>query len=80
VPNGVGAEPSFLVPSHTTALHVAVSADKPVYFDFSWMLGDPDIGYVADSSIFDASVLGAAGGLPLGGDVAAFPYTYTIGG
>jgi subtilisin family serine protease len=185
VPDGTGVEPEFLVPSHTTALHAAVSADEPVYFDFSWTFGDPDIGsstgktatatytaaevpagywgvtpslpgpfgvgqpetivatasmtattaafdpavtaptgdlwlgsvnvnatfapyvvqpgqsvtipvtitpagtagtvvsgtlYVADSSFFSTEVLGAAGGLPLGSDVAAFPYTYTIGG
>jgi subtilisin family serine protease len=185
VPNGIGVTPSFLVPSHTTALHATVSAPEPVYFDFGWEFGDPDVGsttgktatgsitapevpsgywgitpslpgpfgaaqpqtvvaavsmtattaafdpavtaptgdlwlgstdltstfapyvvqpgqsvtipvtitpagsagtavsgtiYVADSSLFDTTVLGAAGGaLPLSSDVAALPYSYTIG-
>ena len=35
--------------------------------------------YVADSSFFSTAPLGGAGGLPLGSDVAAFPYRYTIG-
>jgi hypothetical protein len=36
--------------------------------------------YVADSSMFSDVPLGGTGGVPLGSDVAAFPYTYTIGG
>ena len=44
LPNNMGVEPTFLVPSHTTALHAAVSSPDPVYFDFSWTFGDPDIG------------------------------------
>jgi hypothetical protein len=183
LPNNMGVEPSFLVPSHTTALHVAVSSPDPVYFDFSWSFGDPDLGsttgktatgtysaaevpdgywgitpsllgpfganqpenvvgtasmtattaafdpavtaptgdlwlgstnadatfapyvvqpgqsvtipvtitpagkagtvmsgtlYVADSSLFSIAEIGEQGGLPLGSDVAAFPYRYTI--
>jgi hypothetical protein len=35
--------------------------------------------YVADSSLFSFAALGGEGGLPLGSDVAAFPYSYTIG-
>lgn len=35
--------------------------------------------YVSDSSLFDTTALGGAGALPLGSDVAAFPYSYTIG-
>jgi hypothetical protein len=35
--------------------------------------------YVADSSFFPTAPLGGAGGLPLGSDVAAFRYRYTIG-
>jgi Subtilase family len=184
LPNNMGVEPEFLVPSHTTALHAAVSSPDPVYFDFSWTFGDPDIGsttgktatgtysaaevpdgywgvtpslqgpfvaepenvvgaasmtattaafdpavtagtgdlwlgstnaaatfapyvaqpgqsviipvtitpegkagtvvsgtiYVADSSLFSYAPLGGSGGVPLGSDVAAFPYSYTIGG
>ena len=185
LPNNMGDEPSFLVPSHTTALHAAVSSPDPVYFDFAWTFGDPDIGsttgktatgtytaaevpdgswgitpsllgpfgvnppdnvvgtasmtattaafdpaitaptgdlwlgstnaaatfapyvvqpgqsvtipvtitpqgaagtvvsgtlYVADSSMFSYAPLGGEGGIPLGSDVAAFPYSYTIGG
>jgi hypothetical protein len=185
LPNDFGNVPSFLVPSHTTALHAAVSSTDPVYFDFFWTFGDPDIGsttgktatgtytaaevpdgiwsitpsllgpfgvnppnnvvgaasmtattaafdpavtaptgdlwlgstnaaatfapyvvqpgqsvtipvtitpkgtagtvvsgtlYVADSSMFSFAPLGGPGGIPLGSDVAALPYTYTIGG
>ena len=36
--------------------------------------------YVADSSMFSYVPLGGSGGVPLGSDVAAFPYSYTIGG
>ena len=35
--------------------------------------------YVADSSMFSYVPLGGSGGVPLGSDVAAFPYSYTIG-
>jgi hypothetical protein len=185
LPNNMGDEPTFLVPSHTTALHAAVSSPDPLYFDFSWSFGDPDLGsttgktatgtytaaevpdgywgitpsllgpfgvnppdnvvgtasmtattaafdpavttptgdlwlgstdadatfapyvvqpgqsvtipvtitpegtagtvvsgtlYVADSSEFSFVPLGGSGGVPLGSDVAAFPYRYTIGG
>jgi hypothetical protein len=184
LPNNMGVEPEFLVPSHTTALHTAVSSPDPVYFDFSWTFGSPDIGsttgktatgaysatevpdgywgvtpsllgpfganspqnvvgavsmtattaafdpavtagtgdlwlgstnpaatfapyvarsgqsviipvtidpegkagtvvsgtlYVVDSSLFSTTALGEPGGLPFGSDVAAFPYSYTIG-
>jgi subtilisin family serine protease len=44
LPNNMGVEPSFLVPSHTTALHVTVSSPDPLYFDFMWSFGDPDVG------------------------------------
>jgi hypothetical protein len=185
LPNNMGDEPTFLVPSHTTALHAAVSSPDPLYFDFSWSFGDPDLGsttgktatgsytaaevpdgywgitpallgpfgvnppdnvvgtasmtattaafdpavtaptgdlwlgstdadatfapyvvqpgqsvtipvtitpegtagtvvsgtlYIADSSMFSDVPLGGSGGVPLGSDVAAFPYSYTIGG
>jgi hypothetical protein len=32
-----------------------------------------------DSSLFSTTALGEPGGLPFGSDVAAFPYSYTIG-
>jgi len=185
LPNNMGDEPTFLVPSHTTALHTVVSSPDPVYFDFAWSFGDPDIGsttgktatgtytaaevpdgdwgvtpsllgpfganppdnvvatasmtattaafdsaitaptgdlwlgstnvnatfapyvvqpgqsvtipvtitpegaagtvvsgtlYVADSSMFSFVPLGGDGGVPLASDVAAIPYSYTIGG
>jgi len=185
LPNNMGDEPTFLVPSHTTALQAAVSSPDRLYFDFSWSFGDPDIGsttgktatgtytaaevadgywgitpslvgpfgvnppdnvvatasmtattaafdrtvtaptgdlwlgstnanatfapyvvqpgqsvtipvtitpsgkagtvvsgtlYVDDSSMFSYAPLGGQGGAPMGSDVAAFPYSYTIGG
>jgi hypothetical protein len=184
LPNNMGVEPTFLVPSHTTALHATVSSPDPLYYDLSWSFGDPDIGsttgktaratyaaaevpdgfwgitpslpgpygvnppqnvvgtasmtattaafdpavtaptgdlwlgstdpnatfapyvvqpgqsvtipvtvrpagkagtvvsgtlYVADSSLFSFAALGEAGGTPMGSDVAAFPYRYTVG-
>jgi hypothetical protein len=36
--------------------------------------------YVADSSMFSYVPLGGSGGVPMGSDVAALPYSYTIGG
>ena len=36
--------------------------------------------YVADSSMFSFVPLGGDGGVPLASDVAAIPYSYTIGG
>ena len=36
--------------------------------------------YVDDSSMFSYAPLGGQGGAPMGSDVAAFPYSYTIGG
>jgi subtilisin family serine protease len=184
LPNGMGVEPAFLVPSHTTAIHATTSSTEPVYFNYGWSLGDPDLGsstgktatgtypaaevpsgywgitpsllgpfgtgqpqnvlatvamtattaafdpavtaptgdlwlgstdlgaafapyvvqpgqsvtipvtitpagktgtavsgtlYVADSTFFPTAALGSDGGLPLGSDVAALPYSYTIG-
>ncbi len=35
--------PLFLVPSQTTAISARVSAARPVYFDYSWIFGDPDL-------------------------------------
>jgi hypothetical protein len=184
LPDNMGIEPSFLVPSHTTALHATLSSPDWGSFDFGWTFGDPDVGsttgktataaytaaevpdgywgitpsllgpfgaaqpqnvvgavsmtattaafdptvtaptgdlwlgsidtaatfapyvvqpgqsvtipvtitpagkagtvvsgtlYVSSSSLFSNVPLGGPGGLPLGSDVAAFPYSYTIG-
>ncbi len=38
-----GAPVEYLVPSHTTALAASVSAPAPIYFDFWWLFGDPDV-------------------------------------
>jgi len=43
LPNLAGVVPTFLVPSHTTAIDTQVTAKAPVFFDFSWLLGDPDL-------------------------------------
>jgi len=43
LPNVTGVVPQYLVPSHTTALKATVSASKPLYFDFTYPYGDPDL-------------------------------------
>jgi hypothetical protein len=43
LPNVTGVVPTFLVPSHTTAIKAAVSSTAPLYFDFSYPFGDPDL-------------------------------------
>jgi hypothetical protein len=43
LPNVTGVVPEFLVPSHTTALKTTVSSSAPLYFDFSYPFGDPDL-------------------------------------
>ena len=43
LPNVTGVVPEYLVPSHTTALKTAVSSSAPLYFDFSYPFGDPDL-------------------------------------
>jgi hypothetical protein len=43
VPNLAGIVPAYLVPSHTTSLSAKVSAASPLFFDFSWLFGDPDL-------------------------------------
>jgi hypothetical protein len=35
--------PTYLVPSHTTAIAVTASSRRPLYFDLSWPFGDPDL-------------------------------------
>ena len=43
LPNVNGVVPEYLVPSHTTALKTTVSSSAPLYFDFSYPFGDPDL-------------------------------------
>ena len=43
LPNTTGIIPTYLVPSHATAIRAAVTAAVPVLFDFSWAFGDPDL-------------------------------------
>jgi Subtilase family len=43
LPNVTGVVPTYLVPSHTTALDTTVSSPDPLFFDFSWPFGDPDL-------------------------------------
>ncbi|HXL91822.1 MAG TPA: S8 family serine peptidase [Streptosporangiaceae bacterium] len=35
--------PTYLVPSHTTAITATASSRRPLYFDLSWPFGDPDL-------------------------------------
>jgi hypothetical protein len=43
LPNINGVVPTYLVPSHTTSLSTTVSSSAPLFFDFSWPFGDPDL-------------------------------------
>jgi hypothetical protein len=43
LPNLAGTVPAYLVPTHTTALTTKVSSPDPLFFDFSWPFGDPDL-------------------------------------
>jgi hypothetical protein len=43
LPNVTGVIPTYLVPSHTTAIKTTVSSPSPLYFDFSYPFGDPDL-------------------------------------
>jgi hypothetical protein len=43
LPNLGGLLPEYLVPSHATAVNVAVSAPASLYFDFFYPTGDPDL-------------------------------------
>ena len=43
LPNLANALPTYLVPTHTTALAAAVSSTKPLFFDFTWWENDPDV-------------------------------------
>jgi hypothetical protein len=43
LPNVEAIVPEFLVPSHTTALNAKVSSSAPLFFDFTYPYGDPDL-------------------------------------
>jgi hypothetical protein len=43
LPNVTGVVPTYLVPSHTTAIKTTVSSPSPLYFDYSYPFGDPDL-------------------------------------
>jgi subtilisin family serine protease len=43
LPNVTGVVPAFLVPSHTTKVKATVSSPAPLFFDFSYPFGDPDL-------------------------------------
>jgi hypothetical protein len=38
-----GAPPEFLVPSHTTSITASASASTGIFFDYSQVIGDPDL-------------------------------------
>ena len=60
LPNVNGVVPAFLVPSHTTAIKATVSSPSPLYFDFSYPFGDPDLisssGKTATGSLSEPDV------------------------
>ena len=43
LPNVSGVVPEYLVPSQTAAIKTTVSSSAPLYFDFSYPFGDPDL-------------------------------------
>jgi hypothetical protein len=43
LPNLAGVVPTYLVPSHTTAVQAAVTSTAPLFFDLSYPFGDPDL-------------------------------------
>jgi hypothetical protein len=43
LPDLAGAIPTYLVPSHTTALAARASSSAPIFFDYTWSFGDPDL-------------------------------------
>jgi hypothetical protein len=60
LPNLNGTVPTYLVPSHTTALTSTVSSTKRLFFDFTYDFGDPDVsstvGTTAHASLSSASI------------------------
>jgi hypothetical protein len=43
VPVSSATVPQYLVPSHTTSITATASASVPIFFDYSWAFGDPDL-------------------------------------
>jgi hypothetical protein len=43
LPNVFGVVPTYLVPSHTTAVKATVSSPASLFFDISYPFGDPDL-------------------------------------
>ena len=43
LPDLDGFIPTYLVPSHSTAITAKAVSSAPVFFDFSWAFGDPDL-------------------------------------
>ena len=43
VPVSSATVPRYLVPSHTTSITATASASVPIFFDYSWAFGDPDL-------------------------------------
>jgi len=60
LPNLTGVVPTYLVPSQTTALNSTVSSTKPLFFDFTYNFGDPDVisdvGKTATASLSSTSI------------------------
>ncbi len=49
--------PQYLVPSHTTSITATASAKRPIFFDYSWAFGDPDL--ISSSPPFSDSASGS---------------------
>ncbi|HXB48086.1 MAG TPA: S8 family serine peptidase [Streptosporangiaceae bacterium] len=60
LPNLNGTVPTYLVPSQTTALSSTVSSRAPLFYDFTYNFGDPDVistvGKTATASLSSASI------------------------
>jgi hypothetical protein len=60
LPNLSGTVPTYLVPSHTTALASKVSSTRRLFFDFTYDFGDPDLisntGTTATASLSASSI------------------------
>jgi hypothetical protein len=60
LPNVDAIVPQYLVPSHTTGLKATVSSSKPLFFDFTYPYGDPDListtGKTATASYSSSSI------------------------
>jgi hypothetical protein len=40
---GTTVPPEYFVPAHTTSITAAATAPAPIYFDYWWYFGDPDL-------------------------------------